>query len=629
MSLSSEISRNQVVADGVATVFNYTFKINDEDHIDVFLDDVLQGSGYTVTGVLDPNGGTIVFGVAPDNLVKVTMVRNVPYTQPTTYPVGSKFPAAAHEGALDYIVMQVQQLREQLDRAILSDPSSSSTGLTLPDPEADNILIWKDDLSGLENAQPLDVGTVVATPFGQTLVASTDAEEAVGHLETIYKVDTIAALKALDGGSQTMVMVLGYYAVGDNGGGLFTWDGGETAADNGGTIIAPTVGTGRWIRTWKETVTALQFGAKGDDVTDDSSALQAAIDWATANNQHFHIPGFLKSGTEAVYLCDTGLEIPANRLFHWTMHAGTLRFSTSVGANPGILFDSCMMTDVQLLGQIVYDSSDVAVHFEPTTNVPVDAVKVIVDSRFYFSAIVNTNTTASNSNVTFACGTGVIERNQFTFGELNGEGAPAGGGLTTYGIRITNPGTGGSTNDNQIIAPHIHNHTSASIQCGTNTTNATSLARNWWNVNCAPNATKDGFNCFGVKNYGFVNVIDTVGTPGNAILFQSSADNNFVLSTELAGGITDSSTTKENKVILKDTRTRAGITVGASPYTYQNTSARHETVIVQGGTISLIDFSIDNTTFYNTGEVTGTYELEPGDALKVTYSVLPTMNRFT
>ena len=151
MSLSSEVTRNQVTADGVATVFNYTFKINDEDHLDVYSDDTLLGTGYTVTGVLNPSGGTVVFSTAPDNGTKITMVRNVPYTQPTTYPTGSKFPAQAHEGALDYIVMQNQQQQDSLGRSLTWPVTvASGTSAILPDPSlaaGEAVTIANDGLS--------------------------------------------------------------------------------------------------------------------------------------------------------------------------------------------------------------------------------------------------------------------------------------------------------------------------------------------------------------------------------------------------------------------------------------------------------------------------------------------------
>ena len=68
----------------------------------------------------------------------------------------------------------------------------------------------------------------------------------------------------------------------------------------------------------------------------------------------------------------------------------------------------------------------------------------------------------------------------------------------------------------------------------------------------------------------------------------------------------------------------AGVT--ASPYTYKNTDSRPQLVTVGGGTVSAIARSRDNSVFDTIGAVTGgDFILAPGDYLKVTYTVAPTI----
>lgn len=80
----------------------------------------------------------------------------------------------------------------------------------------------------------------------------------------------------------TRVRTLGYYTPGDGGSGDYWFDPSDTtSADNGGTVFVDTV-NGRWKLSNPLSVSVKQFGAKGDGVTDDTAAINAAltaVDW--------------------------------------------------------------------------------------------------------------------------------------------------------------------------------------------------------------------------------------------------------------------------------------------------------------------------------------------------------------
>jgi hypothetical protein len=63
------------------------------------------------------------------------------------------------------------------------------------------------------------------------------------------------------------------------------------------------------------------------------------------------------------------------------------------------------------------------------------------------------------------------------------------------------------------------------------------------------------------------------------------------------------------------------VTLDSSPATYSATVKG--SLIVSGGTVSLIEFSRDGTTFYDTGQTAGMFALNAADRLRVTYTVLP------
>jgi len=67
------------------------------------------------------------------------------------------------------------------------------------------------------------------------------------------------------------------------------------------------------------------------------------------------------------------------------------------------------------------------------------------------------------------------------------------------------------------------------------------------------------------------------------------------------------------------------ISVNGSPFTFQNTDTFPIEVLVSVGTVTTIEFSRDGVTFDLIGLLAGQFRLNPGDRLRVTYVVIPTM----
>lgn len=64
-------------------------------------------------------------------------------------------------------------------------------------------------------------------------------------------------------------------------------------------------------------------------------------------------------------------------------------------------------------------------------------------------------------------------------------------------------------------------------------------------------------------------------------------------------------------------------TPGASPDVYSATT--RGSMIISGGTVSLVEFSRDGTNFYDVGVTAGMFTLNAADQLRVTYAVAPDM----
>lgn len=76
------------------------------------------------------------------------------------------------------------------------------------------------------------------------------------------------------------------------------------------------------------------------------------------------------------------------------------------------------------------------------------------------------------------------------------------------------------------------------------------------------------------------------------------------------------------------TPTRQVLTPPASPATITNVTAAPVMWVVSGGTVSEIAYSRDGTTFDVTGATAGQFVVQPGDALKITYSSVPAMVQY-
>ena len=241
MTVSALITRNDITATASQTSFTYTFRVIEATDMAVYQNGVLLPSGYTVNGVNNTTGGTVVLDTGASVGQIVSLVLAMPLDRTTNYQNSGKFLADDVNEDFDKIYIGAIQNENLNGRSLrLQDVEPPTTGvdMTLP-------------LKANRKGKYLSFNSVTGAP---EVVAGT-------------------------GGSVTDASLVNY-----------------TPAGTGAVVT--TVQT-----KLRESVSVKDFGAVGDGVTDDTAAVQAAINSSFENQVTLHV----NAGTYLV----TGLKLPA------------------------------------------------------------------------------------------------------------------------------------------------------------------------------------------------------------------------------------------------------------------------------------------------------------------------------
>ncbi len=168
MTVNTTTTKDLYTGDDTETVFSYTFRILDDDHIKV---EIKNSAGtiteqtitthYTVSGVGDTAGGAITFVTAPASTDTIIFTRDVPIKQDTDYQENDTFPAESHEEALDKLTMIAQQIDEATERTVKTDASVIGFDGTLPTPSANSAIGFDGSGTGLAIITALETGDLV------------------------------------------------------------------------------------------------------------------------------------------------------------------------------------------------------------------------------------------------------------------------------------------------------------------------------------------------------------------------------------------------------------------------------------------------------------------------------------
>lgn len=181
---------------GVTTTFPFTFSVADADEIVVIsrviatdVDTVVPSGNYTVTGTF-PGSGSVEYepGGSPlEATHKLIIARDVDFVQEMDITNGSGFLPTVLETQLDAMERQIQQLKENLARALQAKVKSAVVDFTIPEPQAGKLLAWDANAEALENVTTIDLGAETLPSTASRFIkrnAAGTAYEAVGATES-------------------------------------------------------------------------------------------------------------------------------------------------------------------------------------------------------------------------------------------------------------------------------------------------------------------------------------------------------------------------------------------------------------------------------------------------------------
>jgi len=342
MTVTALVTRNDITATASQTSFTYTFRVLAATDMDVYQNGVLLSSGYTVNNVGNTTGGTVVLDAGVPVGQIVSLVLAMPLDRTTNYQNSGKFLADDVNEDFDKIYIGAVQNENEGGRSLrLKDVEPPTAGVDMTIPlKADrlgkflsfNATTGAPEVSAGTGADAYDsaawsafnfTGNGSTTAFVLGIVPHSENNTQV-YIDGVYQQkdgyslsgSTITFSVAPPNLSTIEVMVTASLAVGSTSSDLVSYLPAGTGA------VATTVQT-----KLRESVSVKDFGAKGDGVTDDTAAIQLALNAANNKTLLFNEGTYLVSKSSSDYI----LEVPSSISIVGTEGQVTIKLKTATG----------------------------------------------------------------------------------------------------------------------------------------------------------------------------------------------------------------------------------------------------------------------------------------------------------
>lgn len=165
-----------------------------------------QPADYTVQGAGSQAGGQVTLTTAAAAGERYTLVNVQPFSRTSAYQDGQALQAASLNSDANRLWVALQQLRDQLQRAVRAPVTDPPVTAALPPAGVRANRVLGFDSAGQPVAVVPNPGNLVISTFGTDLIAAADAAAARGLLEAPSQanVNALQAAAVLRDGSQAM-----------------------------------------------------------------------------------------------------------------------------------------------------------------------------------------------------------------------------------------------------------------------------------------------------------------------------------------------------------------------------------------------------------------------------------------